>query len=291
MIQVGWFGKTPDCKEYVGKGLNGKLPLWLRNWVESGHDLFVSRLPERRGKIFKKLKFIVIDHKGDDCLVGVMAESTDSIGRMFPMTAFVQVPLSVFSEPAYLPVLAGPIWRLLENTDMEKFDIVKEQIEDWHQNDQLKILPRNRAYIDGLIGSLSLSEFLRLSGVANPGNVQKLLGLKSVKTGKEMVPWCVKGPLPAEKTLFFLCLWYLITKNVSQSLYFPHCFMSGSEGGFTEFALFFRWPIKLDFLLLQGLDAVSEYNIDLSGISNNKGSSVKTVRHDILEMPLKNLFA
>ncbi len=268
MIRVGWFGKVPSSKEYVSEEINGRLPLWLRSWVEDGHDLFVSRFPERRGKIFRNLRFIILDQQNEECLVGILSESTDSIGRMFPVTYFVEFPLSMFSELSYMPLLAGPMWRLLENTEPGAMDVVREQVEDWRLQGQLDILPANRKYLDELIDRLSVEEFLRLSGVHNSAAARGLFGLKEIqKNGNKLPPLCIKGILPGEKTLFFLCLWYFIIKKVFLSSYVPHCFVSSTEAGSAEFALFFRWPLKLDFLHLQGINTESDYTIDLTGRS------------------------
>ncbi len=265
MIQVGWFGKIPKYKEFVSGKMSGKLPLWLRNWVEDGHDLFVSKLPERKGDISANLRFILLDQQNDGCLAGVMTGSEDSIGRRFPITYFALFPLSMFSDLTYLPMAVAPIWRLLENTEIAELEVVKEQIEDWQKQGKLEILPANRRHIEELIDNLTMEEFLNLCGVYPYENFEKLRVLRSFeKRGEGLPPVCIKGRLPAEKTLFFLCLWYLIIKKLFRSTIMPHCFVSGFGDTGTEFTFFFRWPLKLDFLNLLGIETQTEYTLDLT---------------------------
>ncbi len=281
MVQVGWFGKVPSYKEYASEQVDGKLPLWLRNWVENGHDLFVSKLPGSKGEISRNLRFILIDHQSDSCLVGVLSGSEDSIGRRFPVTHFAVLPLSMFSELTFLPVLVGPVWRLLENTGTGELEVVREQIEDWQKQGQLEVLPSSRRHIEELTDKLTIREFLNLSGVFSYENFEKLRNLGSGKgKGGKVPPVCIKGLLPGEKTLFFLCLWYLITKNVFCSSYLPHCFLAGSGAtGIMEFNLFFRWPLKSDFLYLLGVNSDTEYTVDLTrngGYSDGPGNGLIT---------------
>ena len=290
MIEVGWFGKIPSSKEYVSEQISGKLPLWLRNWVESGHEEFLSLFPERRGNIFKNLRFIILDQQNNTCLVGILTRSTDSIGRQFPATFFAQVPINIFSDLTYLPVITGPIWRLLENTPPEEMEVVREQIEDWQEQGQLGILPRNKTYIDNLVESLTVGDFARFCGISCFENFNSLLNLKfSGKNRNDVPPLCIRGKLPGEKTLFFLCLWYLIIKKVFVSGYLPHCFLSGSEADATEFTLFFRWPLKRDFLLLQGIDIENGYNIDLTKQLNNVHIQNNAVSTTNLSAPFRAL--
>ena len=147
MIEVGWFGKIPSSKEYVSEQISGKLPLWLRNWVESGHEEFLSLFPERRGNIFKNLRFIILDQQNNTCLVGILTRSTDSIGRQFPATFFAQVPINIFSDLTYLPVITGPIWRLLENTPPEEMEKGYEAV----FGELKKRATRTKIYIQSLL--------------------------------------------------------------------------------------------------------------------------------------------
>ncbi len=274
MIISGWFGKYAGEKEFISKGVKGNLSLWLRNWIEQGHDFFVAEFPETKGELRRCLKFFLIDSKSKFGVIGIMRKSADSEGRWFPATAFVGFPVPDKLPAAYLPVVMGEGWRELQGSGPDTaLETAKRAVQGFIK-DPNGTITAVEDDLKNVMGNTTFDLFCKLCGLQNSQAFSTIFDLNRNKKKKgEVAPVSVKARLPAKKPLSFVCLWYLLLKYCCSITSYPHCFVSEADDADSEFTIFFRWPLKTDFLSLQGVYVVNELEHDLTRV-RNKGVEV-----------------
>ncbi|MFY0524004.1 type VI secretion system-associated protein TagF [Archangium gephyra] len=106
---IGLLGKTPRHAEFIRHNASSSLARYLLRWLEEG----TGRLHGARSALPTSSASFVFTVPGESSvLVGVLAPSTDSLGRAFPLTVFQEVPASsVVDRYALLPESFQPFLR------------------------------------------------------------------------------------------------------------------------------------------------------------------------------------
>jgi len=271
MVNYGWFGKYAGQKEYISQGINGSLPTWLKNWVEQGHDLFVSHDPGNKGRIKKNLRFFLLDQKAQICLVGILENSTDSEGRFFPAVPFITFPTTLQEYFIFFPVLLEPLWNFLRGATPDSTKFTESSFLNDFMAHQEKNISETKKDLDDLLANLTLFHFCSECGMSDVTSLSRALGnLQQEKKQSSLSPWSLKNRLPEDNPLFFACIWLIILDNIFSLSYFPHSFIMEPGTSRPESFLFFRWPLKKDFLALQGIETNDKLTIDILDPRENK---------------------
>lgn len=106
---IGLLGKAPRHAEFVRHNAASPLARYLLRWLEES----TGRLHGARCALATAPASFVFTAPGEDSvLVGVLAPSTDSLGRAFPLAVFQEVPAaSVVERYALLPEIFQPFFR------------------------------------------------------------------------------------------------------------------------------------------------------------------------------------
>jgi type VI secretion system protein ImpM len=106
---IGLLGKAPRHAEFVRHNAASPLARYLFRWMEEG----TGRLHGARSALPTAAASFVFTAPGESSvLVGVLAPSTDSLGRAFPLAVFQEVPaVTVVARYALLPEMFQPFLR------------------------------------------------------------------------------------------------------------------------------------------------------------------------------------
>jgi type VI secretion system protein ImpM len=106
---IGLLGKAPRHAEFVRHNAASSLARYLLRWLEES----TGRLHGARSALPSGPVSFVFTAPGDSSvLVGVLAPSTDSVGRAFPLAVFQEVPATTVVERyALLPEMFQPFFR------------------------------------------------------------------------------------------------------------------------------------------------------------------------------------
>ncbi|ATB37708.1 hypothetical protein CYFUS_003133 [Cystobacter fuscus] len=128
---IGLLGKTPRHAEFVRHNASSTLARYLLRWLEEG----TSRLHGARSALPSSSVSFVFTAPGEgSVLVGLLAPSTDSLGRAFPLSVFQELPASeVADRYALLPESFQPFLRasaaLLDEAPSLDVALLKERAE------------------------------------------------------------------------------------------------------------------------------------------------------------------
>jgi type VI secretion system protein ImpM len=112
----GFFGKLPSYGDYLARALPASFLTpweeWLQDVWQSGWDRFGNVWPPlvAEGPVWRFA--LEADVCGPDPVAGLLMPSADRLGRVFPLC--LVTALSVRTDPAILPVIAGPWYNRAE---------------------------------------------------------------------------------------------------------------------------------------------------------------------------------
>lgn len=102
MPRSGWclLGKHPSRPDFVRLNLSSEAGVELHRWLEQGVELLHR---QRQPLALRPTRFLYVPQRGEVALWGAMVPSQDSLGRAFPLAAFLELELAELPPLSHLP--------------------------------------------------------------------------------------------------------------------------------------------------------------------------------------------
>ena len=121
-------GKHPAAKDYFHLGKKFPLTSAFSDWVEKGYGLVASRKPPSGGLF--SWRFWAAGYTGDYLACGIVRDSSDSIGRPYPLMILGTGPLKNWQARWHrMPDLCEKTWSRMESISARPFRDLR-QLED-----------------------------------------------------------------------------------------------------------------------------------------------------------------
>ncbi|WP_460426067.1 type VI secretion system-associated protein TagF [Azotobacter armeniacus] len=139
---VGWYGKIPAAGDFVTRQLPYPVQRAWERWMQEGLDALQRTAPQmlsRHYVVAPVWNFLLPAGLGFDCVqLGALAPSYDRVGRYYPVTALLTLPLAAFDNA--LMDGAGPFYRQASEAIL---DAIRHGHSVEHLTSQLAGVPSN----------------------------------------------------------------------------------------------------------------------------------------------------
>lgn len=123
------FGKHPVAGDYFRVGDFTTILTALTTWVEKGYEHLIKNInsQEKAVPTHNSWRFWIMGPQSDTLVVGVLKDSSDSHGRLFPFLMAGEGPLKKRESNWNLfPIILEKIWCQMENFGTQQFSDVKQ---------------------------------------------------------------------------------------------------------------------------------------------------------------------
>jgi type VI secretion system protein ImpM len=130
-MKTGVYGKLPSHGDFVSRDLYQAFVKEWDDWLQSGLDASRKTLKEHWNDVFLTSpiwRFVLAPGViGDACWLGCISPSSDSVGRIFPVTFAREYPAA--TNPFLLAMRSEPWMRAVEKEILNAFDAAARPVE------------------------------------------------------------------------------------------------------------------------------------------------------------------
>ena len=230
------------AKDYFRLGVNFPLMNSFSEWIEKGYDTLV--LKRKNDQIFSSWRFWAQDFGRETLICGLIRESSDSIGRPYPLLIIGNGTLNEWHTFwDLLPFACEKTWEQLEYMSAQKFANAKDLEEG---------LQRIRPPSDEWPAFFDRRENFIKSN-SNSGNKFLSLHMQELESEASLLSEKTEGFICLEKKLFsnqvvLIIIWHSLIKKYGKEM--PSSIFIGGTLEETFLALFKRPLITSDFVRL-----------------------------------------
>jgi type VI secretion system protein VasJ len=237
--QWGAYGKHPAARDYFGVGQSSPLMKGFSEWVEAGHSMMTSRGERNDGTV--SWRFWARGPREGDLICGVVRDSSDGLGRPYPLLVLGTGPLDDWENHwELMPFACERTWTQMEYFSTRcygdlkgleaELKFMRQPASEWPEfADQMANLTHSCASPD-IAGDLS-SPSPTTAGVD---------ALTSTLSGRD------EGLVPIDESLYhdqftFIVWWHSLLKTKSGSV--PNFIFVGGDLK-ESFIFFLKRPVK-----------------------------------------------